>query len=101
MKTASPQTNEGNVLKGLLGHIEMKLLLLWKESESLLKLLLSVRWLPSSFSELICECSVGTLGVVQCSWVLLCCSHYKVILGDAEKSFVPIHTLEPSVASYS
>lgn len=101
MKAASPQTNEGNVLKGLLGHIEMKLLLLWKESESLLKLLLSVRWLPSSFSELICECSVGTLGVVQCSWVLLCCSHYKVILGDAEKSFVPIHTLEPSVASYS
>lgn len=101
MKAASPQTNEGNVLKGLLGHILMKLLLLWKESESLLKLLLSVRWLPSSFSELICECSVGTLGVVQCSWVLLCCSHYKVILGDAEKSFVPIHTLEPSVASYS
>mgnify|MGYP001853773069 FL=1 len=98
MKTASPQTNEGNVLKGLLGHIEMKLLLLWKESESLLKLLLSVHWLPSSFSELICECSVGTLGVVQCSWVLLCCSRYKVILGDAEKSFVPIHTLEPSLA---
>lgn len=69
-----------NVLKGLLGHIEMKLLLLWKESESILKLLLSVHWVTSSFSELICECFVGILGVVQCSWVLLCCSYYRIVL---------------------